>query len=88
MQDGTFWTLSDNGFGSKANSSDAMLFLHQVKFDWNTGKVDVVKNVFLSDPDKKAPFPIVLEGAEKRYLTGARFRHRIGAAGCRRLLDR
>ncbi|KRB50336.1 glycerophosphodiester phosphodiesterase [Rhizobium sp. Root708] len=73
MADGSFWTLSDNGFGSKANSSDAMLFLHQVKFDWQTGKVDVVKNLFLSDPDKKAPFPIVLEGAEKRYLTGADF---------------
>jgi hypothetical protein len=73
MPDGTFWTLSDNGFGSKGNSSDAMLFLHQVKFDWETGKVDVVKNLFLSDPDKKAPFPIVLEGAEKRYLTGADF---------------
>jgi hypothetical protein len=73
MEDGTFWTLSDNGFGSKANSSDAMLFLHQVKFDWATGKVEVVKNLFLSDPDKKAPFPIVLEGAEKRYLTGADF---------------
>ena len=73
MPDGTFWTLSDNGFGSKANSSDAMLFLHQVKFDWQTGKVEVVKNLFLSDPDKKAPFPIVLEGAEKRYLTGADF---------------
>ncbi|RDJ13699.1 esterase-like activity of phytase family protein [Rhizobium grahamii] len=73
MADGSFWTLSDNGFGSKANSSDTMLFLHQVKFDWQTGKVDVVKNLFLSDPDKKAPFPIVLEGAEKRYLTGADF---------------
>lgn len=73
MPDGTFWTLSDNGFGSKANSSDAMLFLHQVKFDWKSGKVEVVKNLFLSDPDKKAPFPIVLEGAEKRYLTGADF---------------
>ncbi|MBB3314219.1 hypothetical protein FHT77_000061 [Rhizobium sp. BK181] len=73
MADGSFWTLSDNGFGSKANSSDAMLFLHQVKFDWQTGKVDVVKNLFLSDPDKKAPFPIVLEGADKRYLTGADF---------------
>ncbi|MDP9808598.1 hypothetical protein J2W42_001440 [Rhizobium tibeticum] len=73
MPDGTFWTLSDNGFGSKANSSDAMLFLHQVKFDWQTGKVEVVKNLFLSDPDKKAPFPIVLEGAEKRYLTGSDF---------------
>ncbi|MBW9112881.1 esterase-like activity of phytase family protein [Rhizobium cauense] len=73
MADGTFWTLSDNGFGSKANSSDAMLFLHHVKFDWQTGKVEVVKNLFLSDPDRKAPFPIVLEGAEKRYLTGADF---------------
>lgn len=73
MPDGTFWTLSDNGFGSKANSSDAMLFLHRVKFDWKTGKVEVVKNLFLSDPDKKAPFPIVLEGAGKRYLTGADF---------------
>ncbi|MBB3539557.1 esterase-like activity of phytase family protein [Rhizobium sp. BK399] len=73
MADGSFWTLSDNGFGSKANSSDAMLFLHQVKFDWQAGKVDVVKNLFLSDPDKKAPFPIVLEGADKRYLTGADF---------------
>src|SRR6478736_9645355 len=59
MPGGTFWTLTDNGFGSKANSSDAMLFLHQVKFDWATGKVEVVKNLFLSDPDKKAPFPIV-----------------------------
>ena len=73
MPDGTFWTLSDNGFGAKANSSDAMLSLHQVKFDWQAGKVDVVKNLFLSDPDKKAPFPIVLEGAENRYLTGADF---------------
>jgi hypothetical protein len=73
MPDGTFWTLSDNGFGSKANSSDSMLFLHQLKFDWDNGKVEVVKNLFLSDPNKKAPFPIVLEGAQKRYLTGADF---------------
>lgn len=73
MADGTFWTLSDNGFGSKANSSDAMLFLHQVKLDWATNKMDVVKNIFLSDPNKIAPFPIVMEGSEKRYLTGADF---------------
>ncbi|KQQ37681.1 glycerophosphodiester phosphodiesterase [Rhizobium sp. Leaf306] len=73
MADGTFWTLSDNGFGSKANSSDAMLFLHQVKFDWAANKVDVVKNIFLSDPNKIAPFPIAMEGSDKRYLTGADF---------------
>lgn len=73
MADGTFWTLSDNGFGSKANSSDAMLFLHQVKFDWTTNKVDVQKNIFLSDPNRIAPFPIAMEGTEKRYLTGSDF---------------
>jgi hypothetical protein len=73
MPDGTFWTLTDNGFGSKANSSDSALFLHNIKFDWDKGTVEIVKNVFLSDPNKKAPFPIVLEGAEKRYLTGADF---------------
>lgn len=73
MADGTFWTLSDNGFGSKANSSDAMLFLHQIKFDWATNKVEVLKNIFLSDPNKIAPFPIAMEGTKTRYLTGADF---------------
>jgi len=73
MADGTFWTLSDNGFGSKANSSDSMLFLHQMKFDWAGNKAEVVKNLFLSDPNKIAPFPIVLESTDTRYLTGADF---------------
>ncbi len=73
MEDGTFWSLSDNGFGSKANSSDSMLMLHHIKFDWDNGKVEPIETVFLSDPDKKAPFPIVMEGAEQRYLTGADF---------------
>ncbi|UHS56204.1 esterase-like activity of phytase family protein [Agrobacterium vaccinii] len=73
MDDGTFWSLSDNGFGSKLNSSDAMLMLHHLKFDWDNGKVAALETVFLSDPDKKAPFPLVMEGSEKRYLTGADF---------------
>ncbi|WP_137132925.1 esterase-like activity of phytase family protein [Rhizobium sp. FY34] len=73
MADGTFWTLSDNGFGAKANSSDAMLMLHHIKFDWTAGKVERLGTVFLSDPNRKAPFPIVMEGAAKRYLTGADF---------------
>jgi hypothetical protein len=73
MGDGTFWSLSDNGFGSKMNSSDTMLMLHHLKFDWENGAVDRMATVFLSDPDKKAPFPIVMEGSETRYLTGADF---------------
>jgi hypothetical protein len=71
--DGTFWTLSDNGFGTKLNSSDSMLMLHHVRIDFAAGTVSPLETVFLSDPDRKAPFPIVMEGADKRYLTGADF---------------
>ncbi len=73
MEDGSFWSLSDNGFGSKINSTDAMLMLHHLTFDWDAGTVNVEKTLFLSDPDKKAPFPIAMEGSDKRYLTGADF---------------
>jgi hypothetical protein len=73
MDDGTFWSLSDNGFGNKMNSSDAMLMLHHIRFDWNAGTVERMDTLFLSDPDRKAPFPIVMEGSEKRYLTGGDF---------------
>ncbi len=73
MEDGTFWTLSDNGFGSKATSSDAALMLHHIAIDWDKGTVERRETVFLSDPDRIAPFPIMLEGSDKRYLTGADF---------------
>jgi hypothetical protein len=73
MEDGTFWSLSDNGFGSKINSTDTMLMLHHLTFDWDAGTVNVEKTLFLTDPDKKAPFPIAMEGSDKRYLTGADF---------------
>ena len=70
MPDGTFWSLSDNGFGNKLNSTDAALMIHKIKIDWDAGKVDRQQTIFLSDPDKKLPFPIVLEGSDTRYLTG------------------
>jgi hypothetical protein len=71
--DGTFWSLSDNGFGNKMNSTDAALMLHHIKFDWDAGTVDRMQTLFLTDPNKKAPFPIVLEGSETRFLTGGDF---------------
>jgi hypothetical protein len=73
MGDGTFWSLSDNGFGSKSNSVDAALMLHHLKFDWDKGTVDPFETIFLSDPDNKVWFPIVHEGTKERYLTGADF---------------
>ena len=71
--DGTFWSLSDNGFGNKLNSTDAMLMLHHLEIDWSAGKVEALETIFLTDPDRKAPFPIVMEGSAARYLTGGDF---------------
>jgi hypothetical protein len=73
MADGTFWIITDNGFGSKANSPDAMLFLRNVRVDWAKGTIETLKTIFLHDPDKKVPFRVVHEGTDKRYLTGADF---------------
>jgi hypothetical protein len=73
MKDGSYWVLSDNGYGSKANSPDAMLMFHHVKPDWKNGDVKRLETRFLHDPDKKVPFLIVNEGSQKRYLTGADF---------------
>lgn len=70
---GAYWVLADNGFGSKANSPDAMLAMHRVRPDWKTGAVKLERTVFLSDPDRKVPFLIVNEGTKERYLTGADF---------------
>lgn len=73
MPDGTFWIITDNGYGSKANSPDAMLYLNRYRIDWAAGTFTRLETIFLHDPDKKVPFRIVHEGTEKRYLTGADF---------------
>lgn len=73
MKDGSYWVLTDNGYGSKANSADAMLVFHRVLPDWKSGSVKRLQTVFLHDPDRKVPFLIVNEGTNKRYLTGADF---------------
>ena len=50
LKDGTFLTLTDNGFGSKANSPDAMLMFHIIKPDWKAGAVEHVSTTFLTIP--------------------------------------
>ena len=57
--DGTFLALTDNGFGNKVNSMDALLMVHHVKPDWKSGKTGVLKTTFLHDPDRKVPFFIL-----------------------------
>ena len=71
--DGAIYILTDNGFGTKANSPDAMLFFHRVLPDFATGTVAVQATTFLSDPDHKVPFRIAYEGTDSRYLTGSDF---------------
>ncbi len=73
MADGSFWILTDNGAGAKANSPDFMLYLNHYTVDFKTGQFQRLKTVFLHDPDKKVPFRIAEEGTKERYLTGADF---------------
>jgi hypothetical protein len=70
-KDGTFWVLTDNGFGNKRNSPDAMLMFHRVRVDWTRGSVDRVETIFLRDPDRIIPFHLVNEATRERYLTGS-----------------
>jgi len=73
MPDGTYWIITDNGFGSKANSPDSMLYLNRYRIDWAANSWQRFETIFLHDPDKKVPFRIVHESTDKRYLTGADF---------------
>ncbi len=70
---GAFWVLTDNGFGNRRNSPDALLMFHKVRADWRSGQVQVLQTTFLSDPHRRVPFRIAYEGTERRYLTGADF---------------
>ena len=65
--------LTDNGFGSKVNSPDALRYFYNIQPDFAAGTVGIVKTTFLHDPDFKVPFRIAYEGSDARYLTDADF---------------
>lgn len=73
LGDDRFLVLTDNGFGTKANSSDVILMFNIIKTDWDTGRVTIEETVQLSDPNRKVPFPIMNEATPGRFLTGADF---------------
>jgi hypothetical protein len=70
---GAYWVLTDNGFGNKRNSPDALLMVHKIRPDFRSGSVAVERTIFLSDPERRVPFRIAHEGTERRYLTGSDF---------------
>jgi len=69
--DGRYYVLTDNGFGARRNSPDAMLFFSIVSPNFESGEVALDKHVFLHDPDKVVPFVVTMEGTAERFLTGA-----------------
>jgi len=74
----SYWFLSDNGFGSKTNSSDYLLRIYELDPSFNgvedgDSSVEVLNFIQLSDPDNKVPFEIQNEGTSDRLLTGADF---------------
>jgi len=71
--DGSLLALIDNGFGAKANSSDALLSFTRIRPDFEAGTIAVLDRVWLHDPDMLVPFRIVHEATGTRYLTGADF---------------
>jgi hypothetical protein len=73
LGDDRFLMLTDNGFGSKSNSADALLMFSILEADWEAGRLVPERTVFLSDPDRVVPFPIATEATDTRYLTGADF---------------
>ena len=71
--DGALYLLTDNGFGSRANSPDALLFFHIARPDFGAGRIAIDRTVFLSDPNRIVPFRIAMEASDARYLTGGDF---------------
>ncbi|MEC4983734.1 MAG: esterase-like activity of phytase family protein [Oscillatoria sp. PMC 1068.18] len=76
--DGSYWFLSDNGFGSRLNSDDYLLRIYQVDPDFagtedGDASVEVEDFIQLSDPNNLVPFEIVNEDTSDRWLTGADF---------------
>lgn len=69
--DDVWWLLSDNGFGNRKNSSDALLMWHRARPDFDKGVVSVESTTFLRDPDAKIPFRITFQDTPERYLTGS-----------------
>lgn len=66
--EGDFYVLSDNGFGSKANSPDYVLRVYRIAPNFKTASVGtgdvIVKSFFtLRDPNRKIRFPLIADRA-------------------------
>ena len=72
--DGSYLVLSDNGFGTRNNSSDYILSIYRVEPEFRTnaggmGVIHIRKIVQLNDPENFIPYPTAR--SNDRLLTGA-----------------
>ena len=75
---GTFWALSDNGFGGLENSAGYNLRIYKIRPSFETaedgpGTVEVLDFIELRDPDGFIDFAITNAFTSERVLTGADF---------------
>lgn len=75
---GDYLAMTDNGYGTKANSPTFLLRVYRVRPDFTTrrggdGSVEVLDRTQLRDPRGFVGFPIQTEGTRTRLLTGADF---------------
>ena len=70
-EDGTLMVTSDNGFGAQENSADYNLRLYRLRADFESGEVELLEVIDLTDPDEHLPFTITNELTGARVLTGA-----------------
>ncbi len=73
-ENGSYFALSDNGFGRRDNSFDYLLSIYQIVPDFRTanggtGNIQVTEITHLSDPQHHLPYPVIHKAS--RQLTGA-----------------
>lgn len=68
---GTWWALSDNGFGTRANSFDYRLAIYLFEADPVAGRVRLERRIELRDPARLFPWRLAEESLPERPLTGA-----------------
>jgi hypothetical protein len=66
--DGSFDAISDNGYGSLANSGDFALRIHRIVPSFADKTIDVVGGINLTDPAGHVPWPLT---RPDRALTGS-----------------
>lgn len=63
LGDDSYLVMSDNGFGTKANSADFLLSVHRIRPDLKSGTTDYINTLFtLADPERHITWPIWRDG--------------------------